>query len=364
MKKSFTLLLVLTLLAAAGAQAQITIPTNTFNPAPGTVLQTCTDALPDSALFDSCTAGSGGPKTWDFSGKPFSSNYYVTVVSAASTPGIDSFPGANFVVRAIVSNDTSWSVDRSLPAQFSKAGSVNHSPSGTTYVVYQDANPEIVFPLAMGNHWVSNRRWTEYFNGFHNVVYDSATYMVDAWGTAKYKTKSVSCLRVVSHEHEVYQTFSAGDTLIYSYVADVYSVGFVDAGFNILVSVTHQTQVGSSVYSAVASGTFAGSPTDVKEDNRGELPSKFSLDQNYPNPFNPRTEIRLSLPHASHVRLAVYNVAGQEVKLLIDRPLSAGSYTADWDGTNQRGGQVASGVYFYRMEAAGTVDTKKMVFLK
>jgi len=83
------------------------------------------------------------------------------------------------------------------------------------------------------------------------------------------------------------------------------------------------------------------------------------LEQNYPNPFNPETRIRFQIPEDGHVRMSVFNTAGQEVQRLVDADLAAGSHSATWNA-----GNFASGVYFYRLEATGFADVKKMVLLK
>jgi hypothetical protein len=95
-----------------------------------------------------------------------------------------------------------------------------------------------------------------------------------------------------------------------------------------------------------------------------DMPTEFALAQNYPNPFNPTTDIRMDLPSASHVTLRVYNVLGQEVRTLVDGQYPAGFHTVTWDGRNGSGGTVSSGVYFYRIEANGFTETKKMMMLK
>jgi flagellar hook assembly protein FlgD len=94
------------------------------------------------------------------------------------------------------------------------------------------------------------------------------------------------------------------------------------------------------------------------------LPDKFSLSQNYPNPFNPVTEISYSLPNDSYVKLAVYNIMGQKVKTLVDGLQNAGRRTMTWDGTDDSGRRVATGVYFYRIQAADFTQSKKMVLMK
>ena len=91
----------------------------------------------------------------------------------------------------------------------------------------------------------------------------------------------------------------------------------------------------------------------------------YSLAQNFPNPFNPATRISFALPVKGHVSLRVYNVAGQLVKTLTDGVWEAGSHELTWDGTNNLGASVASGVYFYKLTAGGDYENmKKMVLLR
>lgn len=99
-------------------------------------------------------------------------------------------------------------------------------------------------------------------------------------------------------------------------------------------------------------------------DDESLLPDDFVLEQNYPNPFNPATEISYSLPERSHVRLDIFNLLGQRVATLVNTIQSPGNYTTSWNGTDESSDAVASGIYFYRLEASDNVDVKKMVLLK
>ncbi|NOY60421.1 MAG: T9SS type A sorting domain-containing protein, partial [Calditrichaeota bacterium] len=94
------------------------------------------------------------------------------------------------------------------------------------------------------------------------------------------------------------------------------------------------------------------------------LPQKFLLRQNYPNPFNSETFIRFELPGKQHVRLSIYNSLGQVIKVLMDQSKSAGRYVTKWDGKNQAGISVVSGIYFYRIETGDIDVVKKMFYLR
>lgn len=94
------------------------------------------------------------------------------------------------------------------------------------------------------------------------------------------------------------------------------------------------------------------------------LPTEFALSQNVPNPFNPSTIVEFALPKDAQVNLSVYNVLGQHVKTLVNDLQRAGRQTVTWDGTDNGGVSVASGVYFYKIRAGDFSDTKKMLLLK
>jgi hypothetical protein len=94
------------------------------------------------------------------------------------------------------------------------------------------------------------------------------------------------------------------------------------------------------------------------------VPATFELHQNYPNPFNPSTIINFDLPNPAHVRLDVFNVLGQSVVTLKDEQMEAGYHPVEWNGTDNSGSPVATGIYFYKIQAGDRVETKKMMLLK
>ena len=106
-------------------------------------------------------------------------------------------------------------------------------------------------------------------------------------------------------------------------------------------------------------------PVMLGVEDEAELPTAFELKQNYPNPFNPMTTIGYSVPEASEVHVGIFNLLGQEVRSLSSGEHQPGVYSAMWDGLNQNGVRVESGIYIYRMSSsAGFSATKKLVMLK
>lgn len=102
----------------------------------------------------------------------------------------------------------------------------------------------------------------------------------------------------------------------------------------------------------------------VYDPSFSEIPKSLDLAQNYPNPFNPSTSIRFGLANDGYVRIAVYNVLGQKIRNLISEQRTAGYHNVMWDGKNQKGSAVPSGIYIYRLETVDGILSKKMVLLK
>jgi len=94
------------------------------------------------------------------------------------------------------------------------------------------------------------------------------------------------------------------------------------------------------------------------------IPTAYALNANYPNPFNPTTNISFALPLDSKVSLKIYNIAGQLVRTLVNETMVAGTHTVTWDGINSNGEKVASGIYFYKLNAGDYSKTMKMVMTK
>jgi hypothetical protein len=132
------------------------------------------------------------------------------------------------------------------------------------------------------------------------------------------------------------------------------------------LAVTSRTAFGGSNWYGEVN-FFAGydpAETDVPYEYDPVLPESFTLYQNYPNPFNNATTIEFSLPAHSAVTLEILNILGEHVRTLLDRTLPAGTFRIEWDGTNEQGQPAASGTYLYRLTAATTVLTNKLILLK
>ncbi|UCE23898.1 MAG: T9SS type A sorting domain-containing protein [Candidatus Zixiibacteriota bacterium] len=160
-----------------------------------------------------------------------------------------------------------------------------------------------------------------------------------------------SCRVILSREGEVLFSGNTGSDGSVNVTCDleeniIYTIAAIKTGFAVKF-VSFQTTIITSA-----------------EDEADILPREFSLHQNYPNPFNPSTTVSFDLAVASQVRLIVYNTLGQAVAVLQDGNLVAGRHSVEWDGTDPTGKDVASGVYFCRLECDDFKDVKKMVLLR
>ena len=150
---------------------------------------------------------------------------------------------------------------------------------------------------------------------------------------------------------------SLGKPVAFRYLGSDYKVIFFDFPLYFI----QEVQACSLLHRALSDLEFY--PSSVAEEE-GSVPLSFSLKQNFPNPFNSETVIEYSLPRESQLKITVYNLLGQKVKDLIDGESPRGRQKVSWDGKNDRGEVVASGIYFYRLNAGEFSQIKKMVFLK
>ena len=109
----------------------------------------------------------------------------------------------------------------------------------------------------------------------------------------------------------------------------------------------------------VRHANFRTSSTFLSAEGGPGLPKEHSPPHKNPNPFNPTTTIRYGIPHRAHVLLTVYNTLGQKVAELVNGDIEAGNHEIRFDGSN-----LASGIYFYRLQAGSFVQTRKLLLVK
>lgn len=160
------------------------------------------------------------------------------------------------------------------------------------------------------------------------------------------------------HSTRIYRN---GNNIIASVLRGTYT--YID---NDLIDNTTYTYYLRAIYSNPTA--ISGNSESVSIEYTGTMDETQSvatqLMGNYPNPFNPETKIEFFIREAGHVSLYIYNVKGQAVRTLVDAEMSGGSHFIHWDGKDDAGNIMASGIYFYRMQASDYHDAKKMILLK
>ena len=110
---------------------------------------------------------------------------------------------------------------------------------------------------------------------------------------------------------------------------------------------------------------YAADMSSISDDNpKTVVASGYVLEQNYPNPFNPDTRIDFTIPASEHVNLSIYNLEGRLVKTLVNQAMNSGKHIANWDGTNEIGAKVSTGMYIYQLRTNSILLNRRMTFVK
>ena len=110
--------------------------------------------------------------------------------------------------------------------------------------------------------------------------------------------------------------------------------------------------------------TGGGVPSSIENATGPTVITEFALENNYPNPFNPVTTIKYQTPKSADVSLVIYNALGQQVRTLVNGTVEQGAHSVTWNGRNEMGKVVPSGIYFYVLNTGNTQISKKMVLMK
>lgn len=176
---------------------------------------------------------------------------------------------------------------------------------------------------------------------------------------------SVNCYKINSDSEVIWKQNVSGKWMVTKYE----NPGIINDGKGGAIVTWTSEQVvslmnGTFVQQISKNGNLGEVVVSIHNQPVHSIPNDYKLYQSYPNPFNSSVNIRYSIPVTSNVKLTVYNITGKEVAVLKDETQISGEYIINWNGKNQGGIDVSSGVYVYRMEAAGRVFSKKMILLK
>jgi hypothetical protein len=328
-----------------------------------------TNLINTDTAMGSVNIGSHGLTLWDFSGLLPHTTTTLKSITLASAPFSSEFAGATHVLKTSLAGSFTGvpgTVAGDLYVYFTVgANFLNPGEKGSGTITLpgflpvpgdlkiSNAPPDTSYglPATLGTKWGSTYMQTTVINaaGFplrNDSLKHILSYVVDAYGPMKMPGGGIyDAIRVRSVDN------TSGTKVGYIFLAK--------NGASVTLSATDAALPDSGTITVRKSTTWSPPftiPTGVAI--TGTVPEGFALQQNYPNPFNPSTTIRYGLPYRSTVTLTVYNTLGQKVRTLVQGTLEAGNYEVTFDGTG-----LASGVYYYRIQAGSFVETKKLLLL-
>ena len=208
------------------------------------------------------------------------------------------------------------------------------------------------FPVSYQSSWESEYEEQSIFFGFDNSFNYTEEVVVDGWGELITPHGTFEVLRV-TRLRKMSLGFAEIESLEVEFVNENgLPLAMIEAEID-FVTGEYDTEYAEATLNLILTETSA------QQEPAMELPARATLHQNYPNPFNPTTVISYQVPEQSQVRLAVYDLTGRRIDTLVDAVQGAGEYYVTWDAS-----QLASGVYFYRLETGGEVLTRRMSLVK
>ncbi|HSD64820.1 MAG TPA: T9SS type A sorting domain-containing protein [Ignavibacteriaceae bacterium] len=358
MKKTGALLFCLVLLAGSKSFAQITITENDLQSylTIGNVL-----SVLDDTSTTSLNIGGTGQTSWDFSGLSSDLQFTLSCVNPSTTPYGGHFPSAtvSFFDTTLIQGYLlqSWvyfGVNNGL-LQYGSVGEGSAGGFNITFISHNNpAAKNIIVPLTMGTNWSENYTATDTtlisplppnvsITNYHNE------YAVDAYGNMTLPGgATVPALRVRLDSRSNGTEYNRSIAYLF----------LTNNGTQISVDAADTTSPNTGVIPVKGISFINAGITDVRQANN-TIPDNFNLEQNYPNPFNPTTQINYSIPSSQKVVLKVYDELGREVATLVNIEQPAGNYSADFNAAG-----LASGVYFYRLQAGNFIEMKKMILMK
>ena len=358
------------LISGSAAHGQITI---TDSDILGLIGQTQLVEIDTTGEVTVTVGSAGANQSWDLSGPTITGiTLEVLFEDPAGTPFFSTFPTANL---ARSTTDSSGQEGFSIinifeyisisPTQFETLGSGIEVPDLDTSFVEVNSNDVAPLPLTFNTSWTTMSADTAGdLSTFGSVGFDTTDNVVDGWGTITLPIGTFDCLRVRADSRYHDETYIGGQ-VVSSFSGSSISYSWVSKDNFILAEAeSDENDTNPNFTTAAEFFRLSAIPTSLADQPAHTAPAEFQLWQNYPNPFNPSTTIRYALPIAADVQLTIYDVSGKSIRTAVSRQQSAGSHQHVWDGKNDQGQPVASGVYFYQLQADGISAVRKMLLTR
>ena len=228
-------------------------------------------------------------------------------------------------------------------------------------------NASVGFQLLMDSHPVVGELFQAKLLADNDAEYVQLLHMILNYDSRTMQLVETKPGQMVSGNTNFFKARSVGNKIEFDAAALGRGATFPTTG-----------EVVTFTFKLLQAGPIALTPTELEvrdtEGNKVEanfnatvataIPNRYEMTQNYPNPFNATTQISFALPTDGKVSLKVYNIMGQLVRNLVDQNMTSGYHIVTWDGRDESGKEVSTGVYFYNLKTGGTSITKKMTMLK
>ena len=354
--KLIKLYTILSLILSFSLLGQITIDSDEVPHDVGT-------AFTKNSAFDVTVAlgTTGGPQTWDFTSQAMGAeNSYVTIVNAAGSPYIDSFPGANLVYCSPADSDTVYQYYNLNTNYLVILGLGAVSPT-TPFLWKYDPSDSIPCPQSYGSSYDFHYGFREEIvPGSELEYYHFGTAEYDAYGTVTIPYGSYSCLRARTYD-TCAMTMYVSDIPVYSDTITFINYQFAAEDYGAVVCVKSDTNETDPNYTDAfileRLTTFTSGIEEYSESTDIQC-------THYPQLFSEHTTIQYSIPGQNHVELTLYDINGRIVKTLVDDIQGSGTYSYSWHGENNSGQLLGSGIYFYQLKAGNNIKRDKVLLIR
>ena len=228
-------------------------------------------------------------------------------------------------------------------------------------------NPQgtIPLPVSFGDSWVFEMGWADTLFGAVTTFSQRTHMSADAWGTMTVPSGSYDVLRIAQFDTSI--TFVSMPPFEFADTSAYIDYDWWGTEPNFVAEVSSNMGETNPNYTTASFISWAGGPAGIGDVGAEvPIPRAFSLEQNAPNPFNPQTVIAYTVPEDApgDLELAVYSLRGQRVRTLASGSEPPGRHTVAWNGRDDAGRSLPSGVYLYRLTAGDEVFTRKMMLAK
>ena len=329
-----------------------------------------------SQILETDTTGSvtvnvgsaGGNQVWDFRNLSLQTESVdQAFLAPQNTPYGAQFPQSNFVQSTTDPADSGfvfyiyWQVTTD---SLKVVGGVVAAPD-TAFFGFgtEEVAP---LPVRLGSTWVSAEADTFGAPEFGFTITSSmTTNTVDAWGTVRLPVGDFECLRVRGDDVTI-TNLVIGGVVFFSDTTETISYAWISKNDVLVAEVSSQDGETNPNFTDAASFSRLASRTTgvAQRSSDDQMPPSFRLAQNYPNPFNPETRIAFEMAREGHVELGIYNLMGEKVKTLFSGSVHSGTHHATWDGKDEAGRNLPSGVYFYELKSGSFRQARRMVLVR